>query len=220
MIQEISAAIFRLTIPMPNNPLKYLNAYLLRNNKRHCLIDTGFNRGICRKALLQSLEELGVQIADTEVLITHMHSDHSGLAPELYAQGARIWMNGADAEVITQPADWSQVLDFARKSGLPEQDLLRARDAHPGYKYRPQGEVQTAEIKDGDIISCAGYELRCLLTPGHSKGHVCFYSEQEGLLFAGDTLLQEITPDISLWLPGTNPLGDYLQSLQRLHGLE
>lgn len=220
MFPEISPNIFHLTIPMPHNPLKYLNAYLLRGSNRNCLIDTGFNREVCRKALLQALEELGVQIKNTDVLITHMHSDHSGLAPALYKQGARIWMSSADAEVITQAADWSQVLEYARINGLPEQDLLRARDAHPGYKYRPQGEVQTAELKDGDIISCAGYELRCLLTPGHSRGHVCFYSEQKGLLFAGDTLLQEITPNISQWLPGRNPLEEYLQSLQRLQELE
>ncbi|MFW6217279.1 MAG: MBL fold metallo-hydrolase, partial [Desulfohalobiaceae bacterium] len=119
-----------------------------------------------------------------------------------------------------QPADWSQVLDYARLCGLPEQDLLQARDAHPGYKYRPQGKVEIEELQDEDIVHCAGHELRCLLTPGHSKGHVCFYAEKTGLLFAGDTLLQEITPNISQWLPGNNPLQDFLQSLQRLQNLD
>ncbi len=216
MIEVIRPNIFRIQVPMPKSPLKYLNAYVLRGTERHCLIDTGLNRSSCLEALNQGLAELGIQIEHTDVLITHMHSDHSGLAPALYAQGARIWMSKADAETITQPFDWHSILHYARINGLPEQDLESTRDAHPGFKYRPQGQVDIQELADGDLLCHAGLNLRCLLTPGHTSGHVCFYEPEQGLLFAGDLLLEEITPNISMWRPGQNPLQDYMQSLDRL----
>ena len=221
MIETIAENIYRLTIPMPKNPLKYLNAYLLHSSEgRHCLIDTGLNRPDCHEALMQGLKDLNVAIARTDVLLTHMHSDHSGLAPMLYAQGARIWMSSFDAPVLTQSGHWSDVLASARINGLPDEEVHRAMDAHPGYKYRPQGEVDIQLLKDEDIFRRAGFNLHCLITPGHTKGHLCFYEPKHRMLFAGDMLLQEITPNISQWLPGKNPLQDYMQSLNRLETLE
>ena len=220
MIEEIRDNIFRITVPMPKNPLKYLNAYVLRGPERSCLIDTGLNRDICQEALLAGLEELGMDISGLDVLVTHMHSDHSGLVPALYAQGANIFMSRADAEVITRPLDLTNIQHFALLNGLPRDQLQKAVDTHPGFKYRPQGEVEVQELGDTDTIHCAGLSLCCLLTPGHTSGHLCFYAPEKGLLFAGDMLLEEITPNISQWLPGKNPLGDYLHSLDRLQDLE
>ncbi len=50
MIEKIRENIFRITVPMPNNPLKYLNAYVLTGAERTCLIDTGLNRDSCWQA--------------------------------------------------------------------------------------------------------------------------------------------------------------------------
>ncbi|MDZ7760208.1 MAG: MBL fold metallo-hydrolase [Desulfovermiculus sp.] len=220
MIDQIRENIFRITVPMPKNPLKYLNAYVLRGQDRTCLIDTGLNRDSCRQALHQGLEELSVDIQTLEVFITHMHSDHSGLAPALNAQGAMVMMSEADGQVLIQPADWEGILYFASLNGLPDDQLQQTIDTHPGFKYRPQGEIVITEIGEGDVIECAGMELNCLLTPGHTKGHLCLYEPDQGLLFAGDMLLEEITPNISQWRPGRNPLGEYLDSLDRLKDLD
>ena len=220
MIERIRENIFRITVPMPNNPLKYLNAYVLRGRDRTLLIDTGLNRDSCRQALMQGLHELGVSIEGTDILITHMHSDHSGLAPSLNAQGATIRMSEADGEVLIQPADWEGILYFARLNGLPEDQLQKTIDTHPGFKYRPQGDIEIHELGDTDIIEWAGMELHCLLTPGHSRGHLCFYQPDQELLLAGDMLLEEITPNISQWRPGRNPLAEYFDSLDRLDTLD
>ncbi|MHA7283807.1 MBL fold metallo-hydrolase [Arthrobacter sp. TMS2-4] len=45
-------------------------------------------------------------------------------------------------------------------------------------------------IRDGDTIAVAGVALRALHTPGHSPGSVCYYLEEEGTVFTGDTLFQ------------------------------
>ena len=33
-------------------------------------------------------------------------------------------------------------------------------------------------------------QLRCIATPGHSAGGLCFYAPDSAMLFAGDTLFQ------------------------------
>lgn len=46
-------------------------------------------------------------------------------------------------------------------------------------------------LKDGDTIEMLGQEVVCLLTPGHTKGGMCYYFKKAGVLFSGDTLFQE-----------------------------
>ena len=44
MCEEILPNLFRLKIPLPESPLKYLNSYVIRDVKRSMIIDTGLNR--------------------------------------------------------------------------------------------------------------------------------------------------------------------------------
>src|SRR5262249_50097255 len=51
--------------------------------------------------------------------------------------------------------------------------------------------------------------------PGHAPNHLAFL--RDGVIVSGDVLLARITPSIPLdLLSGTDPLGDYLASLERL----
>ena len=50
--------------------------------------------------------------------------------------------------------------------------------------------------------------------PGHADGHICLL--RDGVLVAGDHLLQKITPTVGLYPDSRpDPLGDYLASLER-----
>jgi glyoxylase-like metal-dependent hydrolase (beta-lactamase superfamily II) len=44
------------------------------------------------------------------------------------------------------------------------------------------------ELADGNEFQVAGITLRTLHTPGHAPGACCFYSEELGAVFTGDTL--------------------------------
>jgi glyoxylase-like metal-dependent hydrolase (beta-lactamase superfamily II) len=75
----------------------------------------------------------------------------------------------------------------------------------------PETGVHT--MKDGDSIEVGGgVRVRVLHTPGHSVDSVCYYLEEEGVLFSGDTLLGSTPTTV-------NDLADYMASLARLRAL-
>lgn len=47
--------------------------------------------------------------------------------------------------------------------------------------------IDTA-VSDGDVISLGGVDIRVFDCPGHTRGHIAFYSESAQSLFCGDTL--------------------------------
>ena len=83
------------------------------------------------------------------------------------------------------------------------------------------------ELVHGESAGVPGRDVRVLWTPGHTPGHVCLYLDEPGRpsrLLSGDHLLPTISPVVSLYpeSPGdepTDPLGDYLDSLERIAAL-
>ena len=46
------------------------------------------------------------------------------------------------------------------------------------------------DVADGDMFSIGDVTLEAMHTPGHSPGSTCYYSEELGAVFTGDTLFQ------------------------------
>jgi glyoxylase-like metal-dependent hydrolase (beta-lactamase superfamily II) len=72
-------------------------------------------------------------------------------------------------------------------------------------------------VEDGDRVDLPGWDLAAIWTPGHSPGHLCFWEPRHRLMLSGDHVLPRITPNIPFHpQAGSDPLGDYLRSLDRL----
>lgn len=72
-------------------------------------------------------------------------------------------------------------------------------------------------LEDGEIIEVVGdppWRLRCLHTPGHDPGHLCFLEETSGTLIAGDMVANPGTIVVSLEHRGD--MSAFLASLERL----
>lgn len=88
--------------------------------------------------------------------------------------------------------------------------------AHPAVLgSAPVAAVEHREaLADGDTIDLDGMTLRARYTPGHSPGHIAFeVVDREGLI-AGDLISAISTILVE---PATGSMGDYLDSLERMH---
>ena len=91
---------------------------------------------------------------------------------------------------------------------------LKRRTKAPIYAGEDAKEM--LENADQRIIRPAGMEFRVLFTPGHTAGGVCYYMEEYGILFSGDTLFAGSVGRTDL--PGGSPavLRESLKKLTRL----
>ncbi len=219
MIREIKPGLSRLEIPLPKNPLRAINSYLIKSDGRSLLIDTGLDLPECRQEMLKDLKTLDVAPENLEFFITHMHSDHLALLTELATDKSTVYFNRLEAALPGFPQEWEKIRRYYMLNGFPEPEIKRAFDRHPGrrhiippFKYHILG--------DGDPLEFGDYHFRCIQTPGHSPGHLCLYERGKKILVSGDHLLLEITPNISVWYEGRNPLKEYLASLEKIYPLD
>ena len=130
----------------------------------------------------------------TDILITHAHLDHSGLAPRLSAlTGAPIWGFG------TAHSGRSAVMADLAAAGL-----------HGGEGADERFEPDFL-LQDGSFLALNGQFLTALHTPGHMGCHLCF--AHQDYLFSGDHVMDWSTTLVS---PPDGDMAAYMASLRRL----
>ena len=220
MIKEILPNLYRIEVPLPRNPLQTVNSYVIKAKGQSLIIDTGMNRKECMEVMSAGLKELNVDLKKADFFITHLHADHLGLVSNLATDTSTIYFNEADAAIINSTGYWQKAVNLARMNGFPEDELQRAIENHPGYKYSSRGQLDFYILKEGDTISIGDYLFECIETPGHTKGHMCLYEPSKKLFISGDHILIDVTPNISLWSNDENPLNEYLISLDKVYNLD
>jgi len=220
MTEEILPGLYRIKIPLPESPLKYLNSYVIKSDDRNLIIDTGFNRKECLEAMNNGLREINVDLADCDFFITHLHADHFGLIARLATKTSRIYFSRPDKEIIESWEGFEPMIEYAGKNGFPENELRTALHQHPGYKYGSDWMPDMSVLEDGETITYGNYCFECVETPGHTLGHICLYEAGKKILIAGDHVLSDITPNIQCWSDKENPLEKYLASLDKVRKLD
>ncbi len=220
MPQEIMKNIFRIQVPLVNNPLRILNSYVIKGENENLLIDTGFNHPECMAALKKGLEELDVGMQNTDILLTHLHSDHTGLAPELAVPGRKVFLSRTEIPWMfgeTRVAMWKMDNEKLLRSGFDKEVLINNLKHAPSRNMASRIEFEDyTPVDDGDVFEYGGYKLKAVATPGHTPMHFCFWMEEQKIMFTGDHVLFDITPNITLWNNIEDSLGDYLNSLREI----
>ncbi|MCW3490353.1 MBL fold metallo-hydrolase [Dethiobacter alkaliphilus] len=209
----------RLLIPTPF-PIGPTNVYLLQGDIP-TLIDTGTMWPVGQEALANALAREGLAPQDIgRVLITHGHSDHAGLASWLQEQGAEIFIHPAEAQKLSGIDMFALREKFLRQTGVPEEMIVSFRKVGDIRYYGCLKDYQP--LSDGDEFPCGRFTLSVVATPGHCHGHLAFYEAEKKILFGGDTLLENVSPNPMPELhmgERTPSLTEFLKTLQRLEGL-
>lgn len=87
--------------------------------------------------------------------------------------------------------------------------------AHAETARRVPFEVER-ELDDGEVIDLGARRLRCVFTPGHAPGHLCFLEEETGWMAAGDMVASVGTILVD---PSEGDMRIYLESLARMASL-
>ena len=132
---EVAPGIYQLILPNPAYAaLRYVNAYIVRGNDGYLLIDTGWD-GEALASLQKQLTKIGIGFEDiTQIVVTHSHPDHYGLASRLkQLSGAELALHYLEIDVIesryTNEAKFLSQLDqWWHVNGVPATRLAKFRE--------------------------------------------------------------------------------------------
>lgn len=152
-------------ITIPSGPLN-ANAYVVyKEDGGDCVVIDPASSGKVGMELSKH------QLHCTHILLTHGHFDHiMGVADLRYREKSICCIHRYDAHAL-DISDSS--VNLCHMSGAMVKRC-------PVDKF----------LKDGEVISAAGFDFLVIHTPGHSRGSVCFVVESEKVIFTGDTLFR------------------------------
>lgn len=227
--EESESMFTRLSIPTPFQ-IGPVNAYLAGRT----LVDPGPGSEEAWTVLLESLKDNGLEPADIEqVLITHPHPDHFGLAARLQESGARIVASSGTAKIIRDFArrleyEQSYFADFFDRCGMAQTTAETVTDLPAAFlSVTPNVDID-AQVADGESVAGEGIDVTAELVEGHAPGETIFTYEADGELQAivGDQVLPDITPNPLLQPPAGDGedrphiLPAFNRSLERLRNRE
>ncbi len=170
------------------------NAYLVRGSKRTIMIDVGLSSNYSH--LLECLQHLGVKLSDIDmVVLSHEHLDHIGAAYHFTGKTI-IAAHRLAANKIMLRDDFSMLRKMFNEPDVPiDIDIW---------------------LEEGNLIDLGNFRLTVMYTPGHTSACISLFDQDKGLLFAADTLMPG---GVMGGVFGSGSISDYIQSLERLQGL-
>ena len=218
---EIAENIYCFPVPLPGSPLKELNCYIIKDAPRSLIVDVGFNTNVGLEAVTGAFKALDLSIADTDIFLTHLHADHTGLIEVLKNDCGRIFISEADSIIVNRNFDdeyWIGRMKLQEQMGFPEEDVLDYKD-HPAYTGGTSTYTEFEFVTEGMGFSYGGYNFEAIDLKGHTPGQMGLYDKERGVMFCGDHILNKITPNIGLWNFEADYLGLFLSNLKKVRDL-
>lgn len=227
-LDRVRQDVWALAQPMPGGHLAYSFSYLLLDADG-CVhvVDPGWDSDANWERLMAALAVVvpggvGAGVV-TGITGTHLHPDHVGMAARLReASGAEFAMHAAERQTLerhcTRLLDLDEAIGRLEEWGVPEE---RRSELAQFVDRSPAGLAVAVdrELSDGDVLHIPGFRIEVMATPGHTAGHICLRDDDRGLLVTGDHVLPTVFAGLGLGgATRTNPLADYLASIERIRG--
>jgi len=199
------------------------------------LFDAGLGSPEGQRALADGFARLGRRFDEVRrIVLSHGHVDHYGAAVWIMEQAGHpvpVQAHRADIPKVAESGRrWKDMLPhygaYFLKLGVPAATLA-AMASEVGSGFSLARRIPAVEpIEPGEVVHSKYLALDVLHMPGHTPGLVCLHDRRHRLFFAGDHLLQKVSPNPIIELgPGGeegvfHPLVSYLRSVRRLRELE
>jgi glyoxylase-like metal-dependent hydrolase (beta-lactamase superfamily II) len=120
----------------------------------------------------------------------------------------------AQCELVWGRATGDRLRSYWRAQGIPEETTAGIVEESGRLREAVHWQPDPQLLDAGDDVD--GWRVEVLR--GHADGHIVLV--RDGVLIAGDTLLNGITPAIGLYPEARpDPLGDYFETLARIEAL-
>ncbi|WP_297027722.1 MBL fold metallo-hydrolase [Thermoplasma sp.] len=203
------------TVPIEIRALKTANIYRLESDDSAFLIDSGMSDASIR-AIEPNLGRIDF------VFVTHLHIDHLGGVLYLHEKyGIPGYMNHLDFDLIMSANEdregyMRRHSEIFRINGVPPSMVEEIITMHPVIRYFDYYS-KIDFIQDHRKLNVPGISF--IDVPGHSPGSTAVYVDESHDLFAGDHILDRITPNIAVY-GDEDDLGNYLDSLKKVKAMK
>jgi glyoxylase-like metal-dependent hydrolase (beta-lactamase superfamily II) len=223
-LTEIHPGVHELRLPIPFED-GVVNCFFLTGDGHVDMIDCGMRQDESLDLIRQALAHLGGALR--RLVVTHIHPDHYGAAGVLIGEfGAELYLHRLEIPLVhPRYLELETLVDevgqWLELNGVPAAEAEEMKNASRSLRDFVQPGSVAVQLDGAETLELGNRSLRVEWTPGHSPGHICLFDADDGLLFAGDQLLPDLSPNIGLHPQSTpNPLDEYLATLIRLRNLE
>src|ERR1019366_5893945 len=184
-----------LSIPTPF-PVGPVNVHVILRDPI-TLIDSGPLTDLAWDALGAGLKRCGLEVSDVkQVLLTHGHQDRYGLAEKVAdASGATLYGGRLDRHNFRQERNPRLLLDDMARGGFGVLTRFAVMASVSGVDRFAKPLEMWDELSGGETLPGDGWSVVVRSTPGHTPGSLTYAIPEAGVVFTGDTVLKEITPN-------------------------
>ena len=220
-LSEVATGVFELRLPIPFED-GLVNVFLFTDGDQVDLLDCGMNSEESVGIIRQAIKHLGAS-GVRRLMVTHIHPDHYGAAGAFAGEGlADLYIHRLEVPLV-HPRYVElehlvkEVRNYLLVNGVPDEDAEVLSNSQRALSEVVKTAEPSVQLDGAETVVMGLHRLRVEWTPGHSPGHICLYEPDGGLLFAGDHILPELSPNIGLHPQSTpDPLHDYLDGLKRM----
>jgi glyoxylase-like metal-dependent hydrolase (beta-lactamase superfamily II) len=224
-LTEVATEVFELRLPIPFED-GLVNVFLFKDGVEADLLDCGMNSEESVEMILQAVRQVGATRL-RKLLVTHIHPDHYGAAGTLAGEGrADLYMHRLEVPLVhPRYVELERLVEEVRRylliNGVPADEAEVLSNSQRALSQVVKPAVPAVQLDGAEDVTMGRRRMHVEWTPGHSPGHVCLFERESRLLFAGDHILPDLSPNIGLHPQSTpDPLHDYLEGLRRMAALE